>query len=964
VAPVVNAGAGLVGDEGTSIALSRSFTHPSGTYTATIDWGDGTVAPATVAGKTVTANHTYTDDGAFTVEICVTATLGKTGCATTTATVGNLAAGPRFSTLFDWTVEEHKAGNGNWTVAPDGLSVFQSINGDPTFFLSDQPVPAGIEAGVTLEVETTGDDDYVGFVLGAEPGFTADPDADYLILDWKQLNQSIGGCEGDSLAEEGMSILRVTGIPSYAEIWAHRDCAVTPDSTLTEIARAANLGATGWEDNTQYRFRIQLTETTLRIWVDDVLEFDLTGDFPLGHLGFYNYSQSSVRYSGYQLVPGGVIEGTEREYQVSFDDPGTADTHTGIITWGDGTPDDVLVIDEAGGEGTGSKSHQYLEDGFYDGEVCITDDDDGVACQQFPVFVQNAPPMVLAGRDRVSGPELVLDDSVFDDPGVVDTHTAAVDWGDGSGPEVAAVSEVLGEGIVTAGHTYAVEGVHTVEVCVTDDEGAVGCDTFEVDVRVDNQPPAVEGDPDIEAVEGDVVSRAVGFTDGNPADTHTATIDWGDGTEEDIDLVENGALGTGGAAHLYPDDGVFGVSVEVCDGDDACDQAASTVTVTNAAPVVDATGGPVTGVTARRSVPMEISAGFTDAGVEDTHTATIDWDDGAGPVTVPVDQDAGSGALEATHAYETPGDYEVEVCVTDDEGAAGCDTVALSAAGQVPGPPLDVSAIGGDGDARVRWDPPLDDGGSPLLQYEIETTPGGATMVVTADQLSAIVEGLSNDTDYTFRVRASNEYGWGPWSDPSNLTRPRPSCPGAIFDDVGADHPFCPEIKWMGDTGVSLGWPDNTYRPVQPVTRQAMAAFSYRLLNPGTVAPPCTTKPFVDVDVTDQFCAEIAWMKAEGISTGGDDGTFRALAPVSRQAMAAFLYRLTESPNGDDPVCATDEFSDVLVDHPFCGEIDWMVDIGVTGGFEDGSFKPTQAVARQSMAAFIFRYNILTGFIE
>lgn len=964
VAPVVNAGAALAGTEGTSLALSRGFTHPSGTYTATVDWGDGTVVPATVSGKTVSSNHTYTDDGDFRVEICVTATLGKTGCAATVATIGNEPAGPRFSTLFDWTIEEYDPGNGNWTVAPDGLSVFQSINGDPTFFLSDQPVPPGIEAGVTLAVETTGDNDFVGFVLGAQPGFTDDPAAEYLILDWKQGNQSGGGCNDDSLAEEGLAVIRVTGIPSYSELWPHTDCPSTPDATVTEIARATNLGATGWDDNTQYRFRIQLTEDTLQIWVDDVLEFDLTGDFPLGHLGFYNYSQSSVRYSGYQLVPGDVVEGTPREYAVSFDDPGTADTHTGTITWGDGTPDDLLVIDEADGEGVGVKTHQYLEDGFYDGEVCVTDDDEGTACQQFPIFVDNAPPVVDAGRDRVSGVDLALDDSIFDDPGVLDTHTATVDWGDGSGAEEATVAEVAGEGIVTAGHTYGTDGIYPVEVCVTDDEGGVGCDAFDVDVRIANQPPVAETDPDLEVTEGDVVTRGVGFTDDNPDDTHTASIDWGDGTVEELDLVENGSIGSGGAAHQYPDDGVFPVSIEVCDDGPACVEADSTVNVVNAPPIVEATGGPVGAATARRSEPMEVAAAFTDVGVEDTHTATIDWGDGAGPIAVPVEQGEGSGSVEATHTYDAPGDFEVEVCVTDDDGGAACDAVALTAAGQVPGPPLDVSAIGGDGDARVRWDPPLDDGGSPLLQYEIETTPGGATTLLIADQLSAIVEGLSNDTDYTFRVRASNEYGFGPWSEPSNLTRPRPSCPGAIFDDVGADNPFCPEIKWMGDTGVSLGWPDNTYRPVQPVTRQAMAAFSYRLLNPGVPAPPCTSKPFVDVDVTDQFCAEIAWMKAEGISTGDDDGMFRAVAPVSRQAMAAFLYRLTDSPNGDDPTCATDEFSDVLAGDLFCGEIDWMVDIGVTGGFEDGSFRPTQAVARQSMAAFIFRYNILTGFIE
>lgn len=51
--------------------------------------------------------------------------------------------------------------------------------------------------------------------------------------------------------------------------------------------------------------------------------------------------------------------------------------------------------------------------------------------------------------------------------------------------------------------------------------------------------------------------------------------------------------------------------------------------------------------------------------------------------------------------------------------------------------------------------------------------------------------------------------------------------------------------------------------------------------------------PFTDVAVGDAFCGEIAWVKAEGLSTGYSDGSFRSAVAMSRQAMAAFLYRLS-----------------------------------------------------------------------
>ena len=55
--------------------------------------------------------------------------------------------------------------------------------------------------------------------------------------------------------------------------------------------------------------------------------------------------------------------------------------------------------------------------------------------------------------------------------------------------------------------------------------------------------------------------------------------------------------------------------------------------------------------------------------------------------------------------------------------------------------------------------------------------------------------------------------------------------------------------------------------------------------------------PFVDVPVSSQFFREIAWLADRGVSTGwvNGDGTaeFRDLEPVNRDAMAAFMYRLT-----------------------------------------------------------------------
>lgn len=49
------------------------------------------------------------------------------------------------------------------------------------------------------------------------------------------------------------------------------------------------------------------------------------------------------------------------------------------------------------------------------------------------------------------------------------------------------------------------------------------------------------------------------------------------------------------------------------------------------------------------------------------------------------------------------------------------------------------------------------------------------------------------------------------------------------FSDVADDHAFSDQIAWMADAGISEGYADGTFRPDDPVTRQAMAAFMERL---------------------------------------------------------------------------------------------------------------------------------------
>lgn len=208
----------------------------------------------------------------------------KIGVSLALAAVG-VSANAALVDLSSWTKE---GGSSTWTVAADKNSVFQSVNGSPAVFFSGSNDRGKVLSG-KIKVETTSDDDFIGFVLGYRSGDATATSTNFLLIDWKQLNQTFYGCN----APAGLAISRVTtGLPDSAATWCH-------DSALgvTELARATSLGSTGWADNTEYLFDLVFTETNIQVKVNGTTELNLNGSFQDGSFGFYNYSQASVRYS-------------------------------------------------------------------------------------------------------------------------------------------------------------------------------------------------------------------------------------------------------------------------------------------------------------------------------------------------------------------------------------------------------------------------------------------------------------------------------------------------------------------------------------------------------------------------------------------------------------------------------------------------------------------------------------------
>ena len=187
---------------------------------------------------------------------------------------------------------------------------------------------------------------------------------------------------------------------------------------------------------------------------------------------------------------------------------------------------------------------------------------------------------------------------------------------------------------------------------------------------------------------------------------------------------------------------------------------------------------------------------------------------------------------------------------------------------------------------------------------------------------------------------------------------PEPPKPAQRFKDVHPTDQFYTEIEWLASTGITTGWPDNTYRPQNNIERGAMAAFFYRMAGSPRVMMPYRS-PFKDVDASYPFYKEIVWMYQQGITTGYPDGTFRPNDSVSREAMAAFFYRQARDYRFYAPRHTS--FVDVNGDNLFYTEISWLADRGISRGWDDRTYRPGQAITRDAMAAFLYRYHRIYG---
>jgi hypothetical protein len=380
------------------------------------------------------------------------------------------------------------------------------------------------------------------------------------------------------------------------------------------------------------------------------------------------------------LVIPTIYEGQEVTISASFTDAGTKDTHLAIIDWGDGIPPTQGIVTESNGSGTISGAHIYKDNGSYNVVITITDDDGGQGTKLSVFPVNNVPPIVNAGIDQKidEGQSLTINAN-FSDLGILDTHISIIDWGDGSIPTTGIVQESNGAGTITASHVYKDNRTYEVTVKVTDKDGSQSTDT--AIITVNNKAPHVNIETSQAGYEGQVANLNAKFIDDGVWDTHRAVIDWDDGSQNTNGIInESNGSGTISGSHVYKDDGTYKITVSVTDNDGDVGKSTYDLLIDNKNPEIAS----FIDQSADEGQKISINAEFTDAGVLDTHKATIDWGDGSSVVDGIIEESNGSGTISGDHVYKDNGIYRVTLKVTDKDNGQTTSTANITINSVIP----------------------------------------------------------------------------------------------------------------------------------------------------------------------------------------------------------------------------------------------------------------------------------------
>ena len=217
--------------------------------------------------------------------------------------------------------------------------------------------------------------------------------------------------------------------------------------------------------------------------------------------------------------------------------------------------------------------------------------------------------------------------------------------------------------------------------------------------------------------------------------------------------------------------------------------------------------------------------------------------------------------------------------------------------------------------------------------------------------------GATETGDKTFYARWQKTVLPPPPVTPGTPVTPaRPAAPvGLPFADVSGSDWFYNDVRYVYEKGIMDGTGADRFSPNAPLTRAMIVTILYRMAGSPSVSG---SSDFTDVAAGKWFAKAVAWAAANGIVNGYGSGLFGPNDPVTREQLAAILYRYTAyckastTMNGDNLA----SFTDLSTVSGYALEsMNWAVGEKLLKG-ANSKLDPKANATRAQVAAIIHRY--------
>ena len=183
---------------------------------------------------------------------------------------------------------------------------------------------------------------------------------------------------------------------------------------------------------------------------------------------------------------------------------------------------------------------------------------------------------------------------------------------------------------------------------------------------------------------------------------------------------------------------------------------------------------------------------------------------------------------------------------------------------------------------------------------------------------------------------------------PTNVTKPGYTFLGWFTAYIGGVQVRQIEATETGEKTFYARW-HKTVLPPPPVTPGTP-------VTPARPAAPVGL-PFADVSSSDWFYNDVRYVYEKGIMDGTGADRFSPNAPLTRAMIVTILYRMAGSPS----VSGSSDFTDVAAGKWFAKAVAWAAANGIVNGYGSGLFGPNDPVTREQLAAILYRYAVYGG---